>query len=185
LGEIASYGISMQLIFVLSGMGVTYITTYVPKIAKLRVEGNSPEIADLYLKGQLVLVATYFAGGIALITLGEWAINLIGSETHFLPPPILFAALLISLLETGHRIAALILLSKNEVPFLKPSLLSAAATILLMLLLLETTSIGVWAIVLAPGIVQACYQNWKWPLEVHLELGISSRKILSGSWLRG
>lgn len=185
LDQIASYGISTQLILVLSGMGGTYIATYLPKIAKLRVEGNSSEIADLYLKGQVVLAATYFIGGVILITLGEWAISLIGSETHLLAPPVLAVALLISLLETGHSVAASILLSKNEVPFFKPSLLSGAATILLLLLLLQTSTLGVWAMVLAPGIVQACYQNWKWPLEVHLELGISSRKILSGSWLRG
>ena len=180
-----SYGISMQLIFVLSGIAGTYIFTFLPKIAKLRVEGNSHEIADLYLKGQLIVIATYFVGGVALITLGEWAITLIGSETRLLAPSILLVALLISLLETNHSVAATILLTKNHVPFFKPALLSCAATIILLLLLLETSTMGVWALVLAPGIVQASYQNWKWPLEVHLDLGINSRKILSGSWLRG
>jgi len=185
LEEIGSYGISMQLILVLSGMGGIFVGTYLPKIAQLRVEGNSNEIGNLYLKGQLLLLATYVAGGAVLITFGEQVIALIGSETHLLTPPVLFVALLISLLETNHSVAASVLLSKNEVPFFKPSLLSGAANILLLLFLFETTTIGVWAMVLAPGIVQACYQNWKWPLEVHLDLGLNSRKIFSGSWLRG
>ncbi len=32
------------------------------------------------------------------------------------------------------------------------------------------TDAGLWGLILAPGIVQLAYQNWKWPLEVYRDL---------------
>ena len=65
------------------------------------------------------------------------------------------------------------LLSKNEVPFFKASLLSGLLTILLLLLLFEFKNYGILTLIIAPGLIQASYQNWKWPYEVIKELKLS------------
>jgi hypothetical protein len=44
----------------------------------------------------------------------------------------------------------------------------------LLFLFLEYTPWGVFALILAPGIAQGCYQNWKWPVEVARELHVKS-----------
>lgn len=64
LEEIASYGISMQLIGVITSLAGIFTITFIPKIAQLRVENNLMEIKRLYLKGQLVLIFTFLAGAL-------------------------------------------------------------------------------------------------------------------------
>ena len=60
----------------------------------------------------------------------------------------------------------------NRIPFFIPSLLSGVGTILLLWLFLSVINLGIWGMVLAPGIAQLVYQNWKWPTMVIKELNI-------------
>jgi O-antigen/teichoic acid export membrane protein len=175
LEEIASYGVTMQLIAIITGFATIYTSTYQPKIAQLRVKQDNHAIKEVYLKGQIIMLLTYLAGGIALLGLGEWALNLINSKTQLIPTLLLLIAVFISLLESNHSIAGGILLTKNEVPFFKAALLSGALTILLLQLFFHFTNLGLMAMILAPGLAQGVYQNWKWPLVVHNELGITCK----------
>jgi O-antigen/teichoic acid export membrane protein len=177
LAEIASYGITMQLISVIASLASIYTTTYQPKIAQLRVGQNNKAIKELYLKGQLVLLLTFIAGGLGLILTGHWALNLIESKTQLLSASLIGIALLVSFLENNHSMAGNILLTKNEVPFFKASLVSGCISVTLLLLLFQFTNIGLLAMILAPGLAQLLYQNWKWPYEVYKELEITPGDI--------
>jgi len=177
LAEIASYGITMQLISVIASLASIYTTTYQPKIAQLRVGQNNKAIKELYLKGQLVLLLTFIAGGLGLILTGHWALNLIGSKTQLLSASLIGIALLVSFLENNHSMAGNILLTKNEVPFFKASLVSGCISVTLLHLLFQFTNIGLLAMILAPGLAQLLYQNWKWPYEVYKELEITPGDI--------
>lgn len=176
LEEVASYGITMQLIAVISAFATIYTATYIPKIAQLRVEQKNQSIKELYLKGEFVLLLTYLAGGMALLIFGELALNFIKSQTNFMSPIIVFVALVISFLENNHGVAGGILLTNNEVPFFKASLIAGATTILLLILMFQFGNMSLWAMVLAPGIAHL-YNNWKWPYEVFKQLNISLKDI--------
>ena len=173
LEEIATYGITIQVITIIVSLSGIYTATFLPKIAQLRIDHNSQEIKELYLKGQFVLVSTFFIGGIFLIFFGEPALRLIGSQTHLMPQLLIFGAILIYFLETNHSIAGTIIISRNDVPFLKASLLSGLSTVILLLIFFNFTKMGLWAMIAAPGISQGVYQNWKWPLEVAKEFKIT------------
>lgn len=177
LEEIASYGITMQLIGVISGLSGLYIATYQPKIAQLRVGQNNSTIKEIYLKGNFVLLFTYITCGLGLLILGHWILNLIGSKTQLMSQLLISLAIAVSFLETNHSIAASILLSKNEVPFFKASLLFGSITILLLLFFFQFNIMGLMVMVVAPGIAQGIYQNWKWPLEVAKELEIKKNDL--------
>jgi O-antigen/teichoic acid export membrane protein len=174
LDTIASYGITIQIIIIISSIASVYFTTYQPKIVQYRTQNNSTAIKQIYVKGCLLLFGTFALGGVALALLGDWALNVIGSQTPLLSKSFMAIALLIYLLETNHANAGIILLTKNEVPYFKAALFSGAFTVILLFVFLEYTSLGVWALILAQGIAQACYQNWKWPMEVVKELCIKS-----------
>lgn len=176
LEKIASYGITLQLIGIIAGLAGIYTATYQPKIAKLRVEKNIAEIKEIYLKGQIIQFLTYVSGGMALLVLGKLALNLIGSQTPLIPLFLLLIALIISFLESNHSIAGGILLSNNDVPFFKASLIAGAITILLLITAFYFTNMQLWAMILAPGIAQI-YNNWKWPYEVYIQLDISIKDI--------
>ena len=144
LQDIASYGITMQLIAVIAGLGGIYTATYQPKIAQLRVLQNKPAIKALYLRGQIVLIFTYILGGLSLIIVGELILNFIGSQTQLMNQLLIFVAILVSFLESNHAIAGSILLSNNEVPFFKASLIAGATTIIFLIIMFNFIAVGLW-----------------------------------------
>lgn len=179
LDEIGSYGITIQLISVISMLAVIYPMTFQPKIAQLRIANNIKDIKILYLKGQQLLLITFLVCGFVLIITGDWVMHFIGSKTELLPPLVIFVILIITLLENNHAVAGNILLSKNEVPFFKASLFSGALTITLLFLFFHFTKLNIWAMILAPGIAQGIYQNWKWPYEVIKDIQITKKDLLN------
>ena len=178
LEDIASYGITMQLIAVIAGLAGIFTATYQPKIAQLRVENNILAIKELYIKGQFVLFFTFMLGGAVLLVLGEWALSLIGSNTYLMSKIFIFLAVIIAFLEINHSIAGSILLTKNEVPFFKAALISGGATVVLLILFFQYTNWGLLVMIVAPGIAQGVYQNWKWPVTVIKELEINRKDII-------
>jgi hypothetical protein len=102
--------------------------------------------------------------------LGNWALDLIGSQTYFVPTTMLLAMLVISTLEHNHAVSAGFIMADNKIPFFIPSLLSGAATVILLWIFLSPLHLGLWGLILAPGIAQLAYQNWKWPSMVIKEL---------------
>ena len=119
----------------------------------------------------------YIVCGLGVALCGNWLLGLIGSQTYLFSGTLLFVTLLVAFLEQNHAMAGAFLLSKNEVSFFRASLLSAAATLFLLFLFLAYFKIGLWGLILAPGIAQLCYQNWKWPMEMIKELFIINRVI--------
>lgn len=170
LADIGSYGITMQVVMVFVAMGNLYHLVYLPKVFQWRVENNFSAIRSVYLKSVGLLVVVYIVCGIGVAVCGNWLLSLIDSQTYLFGGALLFVTLLVAFLEQNHAMAGAFLLSKNEVPFFRASLLSAAGTLILLFLLLAYFHIGLWGLILAPGIAQLCYQNWKWPMEMIKDL---------------
>jgi hypothetical protein len=85
----------------------------------------------------------------------------------------LIAAIAFAVLDANQVLATNILLAANEVPFLKASLWTGFFSIVLIFLFIWVFHLGVWALILGPGLAQIVYQNWKWPLKVNQLLSTS------------
>ena len=170
LEDVAMYGITMQVMDVLARCGSIYYQSYVPKLAQYRAERNLYALRRAYRNNCLLITGTYIVGGLLFVFLGDGALMLIHSKTSFLPTTMLIVAIVISFLEHNHATAAGFIMADNKIPFFIPSLVSGAATIILLILFLHFTNLGLWALVISPGIAQLAYQNWKWPMEVIKEL---------------
>jgi O-antigen/teichoic acid export membrane protein len=175
LKDIASYGITRQVLDILAGLAPIYVTTFIPLIVKCRVEGNIERIKEIYIKGILFSIILFFSGALVVLFFGDSALRLIKSETVLVPGSLFIIAMVVSFLEMNHSSAGGILLTKNEVPFFKPSIISGIATAFLMYIFLGWTNIGLLSLFLAPGLVDIAYQSWKWPYEVIKDLKISFR----------
>ena len=181
LDVIASYGITIQIIVIIAGIAGVYLYTYLPQIAQYRISNNISAIRKIYLHSCGLMLLTFLVCGLALLFCGNWALELIHSKTPLLPHSYVAVALLIYLLETNHGFAGNILITKNEVPFFKASLFAGMITIILLFLFFKFTHLGIWSMILAQGIAQGIYQNWKWPMVVAKELNIfnSGRKFIA------
>lgn len=170
LEEIACYGITIQVMDILGRCATVPYQSYTPKLAQCRAENDIASLKKYYLLCTGSLWAIYFVGGLAWIGLGNWALDLIDSQTHFVPTMMLLVMLMISTLEYNHATSAGFIMADNRIPFFIPSLISGAATVCLLWLLLSPLHMGVWGMILAPGIAQLAYQNWKWPSVIIKEL---------------
>lgn len=166
LSEIASYGISMSLIGVIAGLAGIVINTYQPKITQLRVENNYIEIRKIYFKGIIFLFLTYVLSGSCLLLLGDWALELFGSQTKLMPFFVLLIAIIASLDQANLTMSGNIIVTKNEVPFYKASLLSGVFIVICLFLSFRYLQLGLLSMVLIPLLVNLAYQSWKWPYEV-------------------
>ena len=172
LSDIASYGTTKQMIDLIVSLGGIWFGTYYPKLTLYRVSDDEQGVKRLYIKGKLCLIAVFIVCGVGLIFVGPPVLEWIHSKTHLLPAVMIAVFLIVAFLEANHGMSGSLLLTKNEVPFVKASIFSGIAVVVLLFVSLKCTSIGIWGMILAPGIAQAVYQNWKWPLQVSRELNL-------------
>ncbi len=170
LDEVACYGITLQVMDILARCATVFYQSYLPKLAQCRAENDLTTLKHYYLLCIGSLWAMFIVGGLAWIWMGEWALSLIKSQTHFVPMAMLGVMLIINALEHNHAVSAGFIMADNKIPFFIPSLVSGAATIALLVLFLKPFGMGMWGLILAPGIAQLAYQNWKWPSVVIKEL---------------
>lgn len=170
LADMASYGISLQIVVLISQIAMVLTRVYQPKIYQWRVERSDAQLKKIYFATSAFLLLVFVVAGVVLVLCGDWMLELVGSNTVLLPSSLLLLLSLQYYLETNHINAAEFLLSKNEVPFFKASLISAAGVVILLYVFEAYARLGVAGMILAPLLVQAAYQNWRWPLMVIREL---------------
>lgn len=170
LGDVAVYGITVQVMDILARCATVFYQAYTPKLAQCRAENDLASLKRYYLLCISSLWAVYIVGGLMWIGLGDWALGVINSQTGFVPTTMLVVMLVISTLEHNHSVSAGFIMADNKIPFFIPSLMSGAATVVLLLIFLGPLSWGMWGLILAPGFAQLAYQNWKWPSVLIKEL---------------
>lgn len=170
LDEIAMYGITMQVMDVLARCSMVWYTAYTPRLAQCRASNDIIQLRTYYIRCTLTYTVIFALGGCLWIGVGDWVLNVINSQTSFLPTPLLVLALIVAFLEHNHAQSAGFIMADNRIPFFIPSLVSGAATVFLLWMFLCPFSMGLIALILAPGLAQLAYQNWKWPSVVIKEL---------------
>ncbi len=170
LAVTASYGITLQVVTILGRCSVVMYVSLLPKLAQYRVERDVDRLKKDYQYCVISLLLIFLIGGTVFAVLGNPILQFIHSETLFLPTSMLCMLLLFQCLEQNHVVAAGFIMADNKIPFFIPSLLSGAATIILLYLFVGVFDWGVWGMILAPGLAQLAYQNWKWPSVVIKEL---------------
>jgi len=177
LSAIGSFGISKQLIDIAISVANISLATYLPQIASLRIAGNLPRIKIIYIKGILLSNIVFICGALTINFLGEPVLRLLGSNTKLASSDVIVAMTFSAIIGLNSGISGAVISTRNEIPFVKPSIISGIATIVLLLLIFRFTDWGLLGMALAPGLVDLCYQGWKWPLVVIKELGITRKDI--------
>ena len=172
LSDIASYGITQQVIDILVSISVVWLTTFYPRITQFRVTGDPQGVKRLYLKSRIFYIAVYAAGAAFLLLWGNDILLLIHSKTLFLPVAVFAVGLAALYIETRYTLAAYMLLSKNEVPYYKASLLAGLVNVVLLFIFVVYLQMGILSIFVARGI-SMLYNGIKWPHDVKRELRIT------------
>ena len=173
LSQIAEFGISKQLISVISALGLAWYHTFYSQTAQYRVREDISGVKRLYIKGTLNLILMFIIGGGVLLMFGNDVLLIIKSKTSLLCNKYLFLMLLFVFLEARQIMANGTLIAKNEVPFFKADIISGVCSILVLLFMFNFTSLGVLSLILATGLTLCVYMNWKVPLTLAKEIRLT------------
>ena len=176
LEQVASYGITLQLLEILCNCSTVPYRAFSPKLAQCRAGKDLAGLRHYYLLCEAILLAIWIAGGSVAVLFGDDVLRLIKSQTMFLPTAMFAVMVAFHLLEDNQSMASGFIMSDNRIPFFIPSLLSGAATVLLLWLFLDVLDWGIWGMVLAPGVAQLAYQDWKWPGFIIRELFVEPKR---------
>ncbi|MDC7714633.1 O-unit flippase-like protein [Vogesella sp. LYT5W] len=166
LSAAASYGISLQILSVLSTFSSLPFTLKIPQITAMHVKKDKASTIRIYKNSLYFCWIIFSTSAIFLILLGGPALAIIKSRTHLLDTLWLTILAITLLLELNHTISATFLTTLNKVPFVNASLTSGGSVVVLSVLSTHYTTLGIGGLILSQAIVQALYNNWKWPLTV-------------------
>ena len=173
LATIGSYGLLTQLTTIVTGIANTMFVTYLPKVSNCRVTGDRPmlkrTISFSMVVGQIIMLV----GALGIIFVAPYLLELIKSQTMLPSRLICVIYLVVVALELNHSEFASVISTENKIPYVVPSLVSGGVIVLLTFIALKFTTLGLLGVVLVQGIVQAAYNNWRWPLWVFRELDMS------------
>jgi O-antigen/teichoic acid export membrane protein len=171
LDKVSSYGITIQILNIVNIVSIVYLNTFIPKISQLRVNNEKEKIYIIVRKGLLFLIFIYFISTIFIVFCGSEILAFLGSNTLLIEPKILLIFLIINFfIESIILYSGNVLLTKNEVPFYRASIISGIVLLFLFIFLLNKFSFYLEILILTPLIVNISYQGWKWFWEVYKDL---------------
>jgi O-antigen/teichoic acid export membrane protein len=175
----ATYGLSMQLVLAAVAIASSFILVKLPLIAQMHALGKTREIGNLVFPRMRWFWGTYVGMAMATIILGDRVIHgWFHSQTPLLSMPLLIGLFVVGALEAHHGIFRELALTAHRNPFAVPVVVSGALVALSGIFLVPR--IGLWGLILAPGIVQLSFNNW-WTVWI----GLRSIDSSTGGYIRG
>jgi len=159
----ARYGLSVQLLGVITGMASVWTQVKWPVIGQQRARHDYAAIQRTLWPRMWLQYLTFLAMAGGLLLCGQPLLQLLGSGKQMLPLPWLALLVFNSFLETQVSIWGTLISTENRIPFLWPSVAGSLLALALSLTLIHTTSLGLGAFVLAPLLAHSLFNYWYWP----------------------
>lgn len=173
LEEVASYGLMIQLMTIITTVSMTFQSSLWPQMASLRAEQDKSSLMARFALTMNVFYLLFVIGCCCLILIAPALLQIIGSNAILPGTTILLAYSAVVLLENNHSSFASLILTDNKVPFMESSLISGGLICVGSWLSLHFSNYGMLGLVLVQGVVQLAYANWKWPYVIFKEYRIS------------
>jgi O-antigen/teichoic acid export membrane protein len=167
--DAGQFTFTLQVYGAMVAISNVLLTTKIPELSQFVIQNKKNEIKSLIKHVLIISLGLYVFSFICFVLLSGELIRLTHARLGFLDLKYLLLLGGIFLLELNHSLCATILTTKNKVPFAIPAIVSGLLIVVLSLLLTEYLHLSVLGLILAQGIVQLLYNNWKWPYCVYKE----------------
>jgi O-antigen/teichoic acid export membrane protein len=164
LAENARYGLSAQLLGVISGMAAVWTTVKWQLIGQYRAQHDQASMQRVLWPRFWLQHLTFLvlAGGLFLC--GPPLLKSFGSGKQMLPVGWLGVLTLYFFVELHLNFWAVLISTENRIPFLWPGLITSVCSLGLALVLIHYTALGIGALVLSPLVAGSLFNYWYWPL---------------------
>lgn len=162
-----AFTLTMQIFLAIISVSNVYLAIKIPQLSQLVIKSDRFAVRALVIKIIIRSILLYLLGVAFFVLFSDVIIKLTGAKIGFLDREYILILSVVFLLDLNHNICASILTTGNKIPFVIPVLASGCLITLLGWVLSVPMHMGVIGLILAQGIVQLAYNNWKWPLMVY------------------
>lgn len=176
LSTTGSYGISVQLATVVTGMANIPYGTYQPKMMEKILNGDKIGSLKLFSGTLLLFSAVYIIMAIAAMLAIPLIVLLKPTfSINYSMMAVLFIFMYID--KIYHNFSSYIS-NSNRLPYTIPFVISSTCSVLFSYILAKSTNMGIWALIIAPIFVALAYNSWRWPVYVLKDNNIDFKRFI-------
>jgi hypothetical protein len=176
----ASYGLSLQLLGIVTALSSVWFSTQVPKLNSLRLQNKSSEMLLILRPCLLRQALTFVLLAIPAITLGSAFVAWLDPDKSLLPVGLLLLLALHAFMEMQFNLWTITAATENLIPSAWPATITNCCATLLAGALIFSTNTGVAGLVIAPMVTGIFFNYWYWPWKIPRTLGTSFFRLMSG-----
>lgn len=162
----ANYGLTLQLFTLLIAVCSTAYQTLQPEINEACLHNDNIRVIQLISFGSIFNWLVYLIGFIFIILFGPKILEFLNVEVKLLSFELMVFMGIYLFLENNHSMFASYITGQNKIPFMKASIISGIFVVSLSMFSVTYTSLELLGLMIAQSLVQLCYNNWKWPLDI-------------------
>lgn len=175
----SKYGLTLQLLNLLSSLCFVYYSMVMPQIAQARVDDNKSTQKRLFSKSYAFMFLGFIVGLIVIVFLAPPIISLIKSNTSMLPQYLIMIFGINLFLEKTFQICCSFISTSNKLPYTYPYIISSCMILILYAVLPKIFSSGVILFAISSIAVQLCFNAWYWQVYVSKELSLNPIRFIS------
>jgi len=175
LEVLGSYGITFQIVILITSISTIWINTAYPKLNTLRIEIQYKEFKNLFYSRLKKGVLTYVLLSFFFLLLGRHFLNFIGAKTSILADSFIFFILLHMLIDFITNAYGYIIMTGNRVPFIKSSLINVVL-IIFFNFIFNYFNFGLWGILIENFLGCILYNYWYWIFNGYVEVNSLIKK---------
>ncbi len=160
----AEYGLSVQVFSIIAGVSAVWTNVKWPAVGQYRTRGDYGGLQHLLRPRVWLLLATITGGSLVTIFLLPDMLRWLGSDKRVLPVGWLALLALNTWLASNYTFWGTLISTENRMPYIWPAIATNFVSLGLALALVQFSSFGLGALVLAPLIAGSLCNYWYWPL---------------------
>ena len=154
----ASYGLTLQVVTLVSAISAAWVTVNVPFINRLRAQNRNEDIARMFATRVRYAMGTYLLGATVVVLIGSRMLDFVHSKTHCIAMTPMLLLIASGFLDMHQYLYSSLVMSENHNPFVRPALISGGCAIGLSCVL--TPRYGLVGMILSMLIVQSAFNYW-------------------------
>jgi O-antigen/teichoic acid export membrane protein len=159
----ASYGLSLQILNIISGMAAVWPQVKWPAIGQLIARRNLEKLRHLFWPRVWLQLGTYVCLAVAAIALGPGLIRFVGSDKEMLPLAWMILLTVNGFLESNCTLWNTFISMWNQLPMLWPSLAANVVGLALNAGFVHLNGAQPGFLVLGPLLAGSVFNYWFWP----------------------
>jgi O-antigen/teichoic acid export membrane protein len=161
LEVLGSYGITFQIITLITSVSTIWINTSYPMLSTLRIENRSKEFYQLFYSRFKKGILTFILLSLLFLGLGKLFLNLINAKTEMLSFGMSLFILIHMFIDFLTNSYGYIIMTGNKVPFIRSSVITVIL-IVLFNFLFNHFDLGLWGVLFASFLASIVYNYWYW-----------------------